>query len=75
MFRGHLTGNQDLLSVDIQRGRDVGVPPYTMIRRLCGFEEITSFEDLKKFLSYEVNQFYILYYLKHYVVINNNLLF
>lgn len=74
MFRSHLTGNQDLLSVDIQRGRDVGVPPYTTIRKLCGFEEITSFEDLKEILSYEVSRFYILYYLKYYFVINNNLL-
>lgn len=73
MFRGHLTGNQDLLSVDIQRGRDVGVPPYTTIRKLCGFKEITSFEDLTEILSIEVSRF--LYYLKHNVVINNNLLF
>ncbi|XP_027853265.2 peroxidase-like [Aphis gossypii] len=53
MFRSHLTGNQDLLSVDIQRGRDVGVPSYTTIRKLCGFKEITSFEDLTEFLSIE----------------------
>uniref|UniRef100_A0A2S2PK29 Peroxidase n=1 Tax=Schizaphis graminum TaxID=13262 RepID=A0A2S2PK29_SCHGA len=53
MFRTHVTGSQDLLSVDIQRGRDVGVPPYITIRRLCGFKEVTSFKDLSTIFSYD----------------------
>ncbi|XP_003247028.1 peroxidase-like isoform X2 [Acyrthosiphon pisum] len=52
MFHTHLTGNEDLLSVDIQRGRDVGVPPYTVVRKLCGFPEVNSFEDLLSIIPY-----------------------
>lgn len=56
MFHAHVTGNQDLLSVDIQRGRDTGVPPYTEIRQLCGFRKVYSFDDLKYIFSYNVSQ-------------------
>jgi len=72
MFRTHVTGSQDLLSVDIQRGRDVGVPPYITIRRLCGFKEVTSFKDLSTIFSYDVSRLFL--YLKNDVVINNNLI-
>ncbi|XP_060868199.1 peroxidase-like [Metopolophium dirhodum] len=52
MFHKHDNGgNIDLLSVDIQRGRDVGVPQYTKMRKWCGLPEICSFEDLSKIIS------------------------
>lgn len=38
--------DSDLLAIDIQRGRDVGIPPYIIVRELCGFPKITSFSDL-----------------------------
>jgi len=38
--------NEDLLSIDIQRGRDAGLPPYIKVREICGFPNIKSFEDL-----------------------------
>ncbi|VVC25641.1 Haem peroxidase,Haem peroxidase, animal type [Cinara cedri] len=41
-----IPGNQDLLSWDIQRGRDCGVPSYNHIRELCGFKRARSFDDL-----------------------------
>jgi hypothetical protein len=43
--------DSDLLATDIQRGRDVGIPPYIKVRELCGFSVITSFDDLLKILS------------------------
>jgi len=59
MFNTHLTGNQDLLSVDIQRGRDVGIPPYTTVRKLCGFPEVNSFEDLLNIIPNYVSRYFI----------------
>uniref|UniRef100_A0A2H8TKQ6 Peroxidase n=2 Tax=Melanaphis sacchari TaxID=742174 RepID=A0A2H8TKQ6_9HEMI len=53
MFRFNVVGNTDLLSVDIQRGRDVGVPSYITIRSLCNFKKVNSFEDLYTILSYD----------------------
>ncbi|KAE9538939.1 hypothetical protein AGLY_005521 [Aphis glycines] len=48
MFHGWVSGvaDQDLASIDIQRGRDVGLPPYIKVREICGFKNITSFNDL-----------------------------
>lgn len=48
MFHGWISSveNQDLSSIDIQRGRDVGLLPYIKVREICGFKCITSFDDL-----------------------------
>lgn len=39
-------GDQDLLSIDIQRGRDFGVPTYNTMRQMCNYPKASSFEDL-----------------------------
>jgi len=48
MFHGWVSAaaDQDLGSIDIQRGRDVGLPPYIRVREICGFKNISSFYDL-----------------------------
>ncbi|XP_055379916.1 peroxidase-like [Condylostylus longicornis] len=46
-----LFNQTDLLSVDIQRGRDHGLAPYWKYRELCGFKPIKSFEDLSPLIS------------------------
>ncbi|VVC34718.1 Haem peroxidase,Haem peroxidase, animal type [Cinara cedri] len=43
----------DLLSYDIQRGRDVGLPPYNKMRKLCGLSEAESFDDLSNHIPSE----------------------
>ena len=36
----------DLLAIDVQRGRDSGLPGYTQYRTYCGLSEINTWEDM-----------------------------
>ncbi|XP_065216935.1 peroxidase-like [Planococcus citri] len=41
----------DMISIDIHRGREYGVPPYTTMRILCGLPPVNDFEDLRDFMD------------------------
>ncbi|XP_044759009.1 uncharacterized protein LOC123316826 [Coccinella septempunctata] len=41
----------DLAAINIQRGRDHGIPPYTSWRKPCGLSEIKDWTDLQNVLS------------------------
>ncbi|XP_065352349.1 uncharacterized protein LOC135947188 [Cloeon dipterum] len=43
----------DLVSLNIQRGRDQGLPPYPAWREHCGFKRPTTFEDLEEIMDTE----------------------
>jgi len=44
----------DLMSYDIQRGRDNGLPPYNKMRYICGLKKANTFNDLSDLISLKV---------------------
>lgn len=44
----------DIFSLDIQRGRDHGLPSYAAYRGLCGLSEVNEFADFLDVMSVEV---------------------
>ncbi|XP_042893883.1 peroxidase-like protein 3 [Penaeus japonicus] len=46
----------DLVSLNLQRGRDHGIASYTAMRSICGHSSITSFDDLQGIMKDEVIQ-------------------
>jgi len=45
---------RDLLTIDIVRGRDVGLQPYNYVRNLCGLPLANDFEDLVDLIHIKV---------------------
>ena len=45
---------RDLLTIDIVRGRDVGLQPYNYVRHLCGLPFANDFEDLVDLIHIKV---------------------
>jgi peroxidase len=41
----------DLLALNINRGRDHGIPTYNTIRQLCGYSSANKFSDLTNLMS------------------------
>lgn len=48
------TDGLDLISLDLARGRDFGVPSYNNFRQLCGLTEAKTFNDLADQISKKV---------------------
>uniref|UniRef100_A0A914DCU9 Peroxidase n=1 Tax=Acrobeloides nanus TaxID=290746 RepID=A0A914DCU9_9BILA len=42
----NMFGSTDLGTINIQRGRDHGLPPYIKFRRLCGLSTPRTFDDV-----------------------------
>lgn len=48
----------DLVSININRGRDHGISGYTKFRDFCGLEPVRSWNDMRKFVSNEAVNIY-----------------
>lgn len=60
------TSGFDLLSYDIQRGRDTGLPPYNSIRAFCGLPKANSFDDLSDEIELPVKYLKYRYFIHFY---------
>ncbi|XP_038220482.1 peroxidase-like [Zerene cesonia] len=52
-LRNQWLGGLDVLAVDVQRGRDHGIPGYAQFRSLCGLPVATSFSHLNDVIPQE----------------------
>jgi len=57
----------DIVSLDIQRNRDHGIPSYTEFRNYCGLKDIRNVEDLSQIMMEGVS-------LKVFEILTNNIL-
>lgn len=48
------TDGVDLITIDLERGRDFGEPPYNKFRQLCGLKAARKFSDLTDQISKKV---------------------
>lgn len=51
LFAGSAGFGMDLVSLNIQRGRDHGLPGYNAYRRACGMQALQSFADLEQVMT------------------------
>jgi hypothetical protein len=49
----------DLVAINLQRGRDHGLPSYVHFRRVCNVGDASSFADLRSNIKPEVNDFLV----------------
>ncbi|GAU92485.1 hypothetical protein RvY_04560 [Ramazzottius varieornatus] len=54
LFEAMPTHGVDLAAINVQRGRDHGIPPYNAWREFCGLPKAYAFDDLKDVMRAEI---------------------
>lgn len=58
----HLPFGMDLAAINVQRGRDHGIPPYALWREPCGLTPVKNWQDLEAIMSVDtVHRFRSIY--------------
>lgn len=58
----HMPFGMDLAAINVQRGRDHGIPPYTSWREPCGLTPVKNWQDLEAIMSVDtVHRFRSIY--------------
>lgn len=55
LFSRNASFGMDLVALNVQRGRDHGVPSYVNYRTLCNLSEINSFRALRRVVGRNVS--------------------
>lgn len=61
LFQGNLNFGLDLVALNVQRGRDHGLPPYNEWRQVCGYEKAKTFKDLEEYMDPQVLLFFFFF--------------
>lgn len=58
MFPKYKECGLDLRAIDIQRGRDHGLPPYNALREYCGLKKAKKFKDFSDVMEKSVSEIF-----------------
>jgi len=62
LYKGSREVGHDIVSLNIQRGRDHGLPGYNAYRKFCNLPATSKFETFQDFISKTVSKQFVYFY-------------